>query len=123
MPDDREHEPPIAPAWVRAFPAAITVCDSGGIILEMNDTACEMFAEDGGATLIGSNVLACHPEPARTMLEHLLASGTPNVYTIEKSGKKKLIYQSPWYDDGKYCGFVEIAFVIPHELPHFVRKG
>ena len=44
-----------------------------------------------------------------------------NVYTIEKNGLKKLIYQSPWYQNGAYAGFIELSLEIPFELPHFVR--
>ncbi len=108
--------------WVREFPASITVCDEEGIILEMNDKSARTFEDDGGRKLIGSNVLDCHPEPARTKTERLLAAQEKNVYTIEKNGVKKLIYQSPWYKDGKYAGFVEIALEIPWDLPHFVRS-
>jgi transcriptional regulator with PAS, ATPase and Fis domain len=107
--------------WVKEFPASITVCDEEGVILEMNDKSVQTFAEDGGRKLIGSNILDCHPEPVRTKTEHMLAAQEKNVYTIEKNGVKKLIYQSPWYKDGKYAGFVEIALEIPWELPHFVR--
>jgi PAS domain-containing protein len=108
-------------AWIPEFAAAITVCDIDGTILEMNNRACATFAKDGGAALIGTNLYACHPEPARTKVEVLLKSGLPNCYTIEKDGVKKLIYQSPWYEDGKYRGLVEISFPIPSEIPHFVR--
>ena len=107
--------------WIREFPAAITVCDPQGIILAMNDKACFTFAEDGGANLIGTNILACHPEPSRTKLATLLESGTANVYTIEKDGIKKLIYQSPWYKEGKYAGLVEFSLPMPREIPHFIR--
>ena len=107
--------------WIRDFPAAITVCDAAGIILALNDRACAAFADDGGAALIGTNVLACHPEPARTKLAALLESGTLNVYTIEKNGVRKLIFQSPWYDEGRYAGFVELSLPIPREMPHFIR--
>jgi len=107
--------------WVRAFPGAVTVCDRDGVILEMNERSVASFAADGGAALIGTNVLDCHPEPARAKLAALLASGKPNVYTIEKGGVKKLIYQAPWYRDGAYAGFVELSLEIPFELPHFVR--
>ena len=109
--------------WVRELPVSITVCDAEGIITEMNDRAFATFAEDGGATLIGRNVLQCHPEPARTLLAHLLQTGTSNCYTIEKAGKKKLIFQSPWYEEGKYRGLVEIAIPLPENMPHFVRPS
>jgi transcriptional regulator with PAS, ATPase and Fis domain len=109
--------------WVREFPAAITVCDPQGILLAMNDRAVVVFADDGGDRLIGTNMLDCHPEPARTKAETLLKSGVPNVYTIEKAGIRKLIYQSPWYKDGTYAGFVELSLPIPGEIPHFIRDA
>jgi len=110
-----------APDWIKEFPGAITVCDRDGIILDMNDRAAQAFADDGGRALIGRNVLDCHPEPARAKLRGLLESGTPNVYTIEKKGAHKLIYQAPWYENGEYRGFVELSLEIPAAMPHFVR--
>ena len=109
--------------WIKEFPAAITVCDADGIILEMNDKAAKTFAADGGRKLIGSNMLDCHPEPARTKTERLLSSRERNVYTIEKNGVKKMIYQSPWYKNGEYAGFVELSLEIPFgDMPHFIRS-
>jgi len=107
--------------WAQEFPGAITVCDSEGIILEMNDKAVKTFQDQGGEKLIGTNVLDCHPEPARTKLKRLMDAQQANVYTIEKDGVKKLIYQAPWYEDGKYCGFVELSLEIPAQMPHFIR--
>ena len=109
-------------AWVREFPAAITVCDASGIILEMNERSCTTFAEDGGAALIGTNLYDCHPGLAREKVSALLKSGAPNCYTIEKRGIRKLIFQSPWFENGSYRGFVEISIPIPEQLPHFVRE-
>lgn len=112
----------MASDWVKEFPGAVTVCDRDGRIIEMNEKACNTFAKDGGAALVGKNVLDCHPEPARSKLKALMAEQKKNAYTIEKNGVKKLIYQSPWYEDGKYMGFVELSLEIPFEMPHFVRK-
>jgi len=109
--------------WVSQFPGAVTVCDRRGVILEMNERAVEVFAADGGRALVGRNLLDCHPEPARTRLQKMLAAGETNVYTIEKSGVKKLIYQAPWFRDGVYAGFVELSLVVPFALPHFVRDA
>jgi transcriptional regulator with PAS, ATPase and Fis domain len=108
--------------WIKEFPAAVTVCDATGVILEMNDRAAKGYEMDGGRALIGSNMLDCHPERARAKTEALLAAREKNVYTIEKNGIKKLIYQSPWYRDGQYAGFVEISLEIPVEMPHFIRS-
>lgn len=107
--------------WVKEFPGAITVCDQNGVIIEMNNRSIEAFNNDGGAGLLGKNVLDCHPEPSRTQLKELLASGKTNVYTIEKNGVKKLIYQSPWYRNRKYSGFVEFSLILPLNLPHHIR--
>ena len=106
--------------WVKEFPGTIEVCDLNGILLEMNDRAEE---QESGRERIGSNILDCHPEPARTKLQQMLESGQPNIYTIEKKGKKKLIYQAPWYTDGNLAGFVELGLDIPETMPHFVRRG
>src|SRR5215208_1915800 len=108
--------------WVKEFPAAVTVCDKEGIILELNDKAAKTYENDGGRKLIGSNVFDCHPEPARTKTERLLVASEKNVYTIEKNGVKKLIYQSPWYYSSEYAGFVELSLEIPFELSHFIRS-
>lgn len=109
-------------SWVKEFPGAVTVCDTDGIITEMNKKAAMVFEEDGGRALIGRNVLDCHPEPARSELADLMKTQKRNIYTIEKNGIKKLIYQSPWYHEGQYAGFIEISIEIPFEMPHFVRK-
>jgi len=110
------------PDWTMNFPAAITVCDPDGIILEMNAQSAQVFAADGGRLLIGKNLLDCHPEPARTKTQRLLASHEVNAYTIEKNGVKKLVYQAPWFKDGAYAGLVELSIQIPFELPHFLRS-
>ena len=109
-------------AWIKEFPAAVTVCDADGVILEMNDKATKTFEKDGGYKLIGSNMLDCHPDPARSKVERLLAAREKNVYTIEKNGVKKMIFQSPWYQNGEYAGFVELSLEIPFEMEHFIRK-
>ena len=109
--------------WLKEFPGDITVCDAAGVILDMNDGAAKTFAKDGGRNLIGTNLLDCHPEPSRTKVREMLASGQVNAYTIEKDGVKKLIYQAPWYQEGEYRGLVEVSLPLPDPLPHFVRDS
>lgn len=108
--------------WIKQFPGAVTVCDCKGTILEMNDKAAQTFEKDGGYSLIGKNLLDCHPEPARNKLQKMLDNCEKNIYTIEKNGVKKLIYQCPWFEDGQYAGFVELSLEIPFEMEHFVRS-
>ncbi|KGN90352.1 diguanylate cyclase [Porphyromonas crevioricanis] len=101
---------------------AITICDKDGIILEMNEQSRRVNLKPE-QELVGSNVLDCHPEPARSMLEKMMREQTKNAYTIEKGDVKKLIYQIPWYDEnGAYAGFAELSMVIPFEMPHKIRK-
>jgi transcriptional regulator with PAS, ATPase and Fis domain len=107
----------------REFPGALTISDREGVILYMNDAAAQVNEKQGGLKLIGQNVLDCHPEPARSKLKNLMDTQKKNVYTIEKKGKKKIVYQTPWYVEGLYQGFVELTFEIPFEMPHFVRQG
>lgn len=109
-------------AWVKELKAAITVCDRDGVALEMNDHAAETHEKDGGRALIGRSILDCHPERARALFEELLRTESLNVYTIEKNGVKKLIYQAPWYEAGVFRGIVEFSLPIPAEIPHFVRS-
>lgn len=107
--------------WIKEFPAAVTVCDANGIILEMNDKAARTFEKDGGYALIGKNLLDCHSDASRGKVERLLTARQKNVYTVEKNGVKKMIFQSPWYKDDQYAGFVELSLEIPFEMEHFVR--
>jgi transcriptional regulator with PAS, ATPase and Fis domain len=109
-------------AWIKEFPASVMVCDPDGILLEMNDKAAKAYTKEGGYALIGKNLFDCHPERARGKLESLLDKRQANIYTIEKDNVKKMVYQSPWYRDGKYAGFVELVLEIPFEMPHFIRK-
>ncbi len=55
--------------WFRDLPFAITLCDTDGILLDMKRAAEALFQSDGGRALIGTNVLDCHPEPARRKLQ------------------------------------------------------
>jgi transcriptional regulator with PAS, ATPase and Fis domain len=108
--------------WVKELPAEIMVCDSSGIILEMNAQAEVLFANDGGRGLLGTQVLACHPDPSRGKLETMLDKQTSNSYFNTENGEKRFFFQSPWYTTGQYAGFVEISFEVPEEIPHFARK-
>lgn len=104
---------------------AITVCDAGGNILDMNQHSADVNSH--GKKIVGYNLMDCHPEPAKTKLKQMLERGEQNVYTIEKtladgSKVKKLIYQTPWYKaDGQFGGLVEYSMEIPFDMPHHVR--
>jgi transcriptional regulator with PAS, ATPase and Fis domain len=110
-------------AWLDGIAVAATVCDQEGRCLYMNEQAAKTFAKAGGRALVGTNLLDCHDEPARSRFAAQLASPAPNTYTIEKNGVRKLIHQIPWYADGAFAGVVELSFELPPELPHFVRTA
>jgi len=108
------------PDWAQGTHCAITVCDLEGKVIYMNQRSCETFDRDG-QTMVGRNLMPCHSAPSQEKIRHMLASDTTNCYTISKGGVKKMIYQTPWRQDGKVCGLVEISMVIPDTLPHYNR--
>lgn len=108
--------------WCKELKVAITVIDKDGKILEMNEKSQAVFEKYGGVRLIGQSVYDCHSPASRQKLADLIANRETNCYTIEKNGAKKLIYQTPWYQDGEIGGLVELSMEIPFEMPNFIRK-
>ncbi len=108
-------------AWLDGIAVAATACDRQGTCIYLNQHAARQFAKDGGRDLVGKSLLDCHPEPARARFAAQLASPSPNTYTIEKQGVRKLIHQIPWFQEGELAGVVELSFELPAALPHFVR--
>ena len=108
-------------SWVKEFPGTVSVCDKNGVIIDLNDAALRLFAEDGGKKLLGSCIFDCHPEPARSKFKELMQSRRQNIYTIQKDGRRKLIFQTPWYLDGEYAGYLDMSVEIPWEMPHYNR--
>ena len=51
----------------------------------------------------------------------MLEKNIPHCYTITKRGKRKLIYQTPWRENGEVRGLVEFSFVLPDDMPHYDR--
>lgn len=102
--------------------AAVTVCDTDGTIVYMNERSAQVFNSDGGKELIGKSLFDCHPEPALSKVKELLTNGTTNIYSIEKNGMKKIIFQSPWFTKKTIGGMIEISIELPAEVRHFVRK-
>lgn len=109
----------IIPDWAKEMNCAVTVCNTEGIILYMNDKAKATFAKHGD--LIGKNLMGCHNDRSKDIIRDLLETGGSNAYTIEKEGLRKMIYQTSWRVDGKVAGLVEISMVIPSDMPHYIR--
>ena len=107
--------------WAENITAAVTICNLEGEILYMNKNSRNTFNKENPTSLVGQNLYDCHPEPSKTKLKELMDCQQDNIYTIEKKGVKKLIYQTPWYEDGIHQGLVELSIVLPNDMPHFVR--
>jgi transcriptional regulator with PAS, ATPase and Fis domain len=107
--------------WMKEFPAAITICDKDGVILDMNDKSVSTFEKDGGRQLIGKNLFDCHSQSSIDIIKNLLSEKRSHAYTIEKNGIHKFICQTPWFENGELKGLVELSIEIPPELPNFVR--
>lgn len=103
--------------WAKQTNCNITVCDTEGKIIFMNDNSLAKYGD-----IIGSNMFDCHNPNSKQKIMELIASGGSNSYTIERNGIKKFIYQTAWMEDGKTKGLVEFAMEIPDNMPHFIRK-
>lgn len=100
---------------------AVTICDSKLDIAYMNAKSHATFAQYGGASLVGSNLGACHKPGSVRKIGEIIAKAEPNVYTIKKDGIKKLIWQGPWTAEDGSTGLVEISIPLPEVMPHFDR--
>lgn len=103
------------------YPSAVTVCNKQALIVFMNKKALSTFEKWGGKTLLGKSLYDCHNPNSCKIIQQILETGVPNTYTIEKNGIKKLIHQSPWYQNNKIAGLIEISIELPSEMPHFNR--
>lgn len=96
---------------------SITVCDCEGIVLYQNDKSKQVNGD-----VVGKNLFGCHNPNSQAIIHRLIDGNETNSYTISKKGQKKLIYQTPWYNDGKVAGLIEYSLIIPEEMPHYVRS-
>lgn len=84
--------------WANEMNCAVTVCDTKGIILYMNEKACRTFAKHGD--LIGKNLFDCHNPQSQAKIRELLETGGVNAYTIEKNGGKRGVRPARWRNTG-----------------------
>ena len=105
--------------WADAIGCAVTICDTEGKIIYMNDLSRQTFASHGN--MVGQNLCPCHSQRSQDMIRHMLATGDTNAYTITKNGRQKLLFQTPWRKDGEIAGMVEISIPLPADMPHYDR--
>lgn len=106
--------------WFEELPCTLTICDRNYTILYMNGKAAEVNMEAGGKALIGKNLMDCHPLRAQKKLKRVMVSDRPNVYTTERKGVKKLVYQCHWKNRKGIGGLVELSFELPSDIPNLV---
>lgn len=108
--------------WIDGLALSITICDKSGKIIYLNDRSARQFVKYGGHQLIDKSLYDCHPEASCRKIRDLMAKPGTNIYTIEKSGIRKMIVQSPWFENEEFGGLVEFSFELPAEIPHFLRE-
>lgn len=115
------NEIPIFSDWLQTFDGSITVMDLNGKILFMNTAAGKVFEKFGGVNMVDSNIEECHQDAALQAIKNMLESDSRNIYTIEKNGVKKIVYQAPWYKNKHVAGLVSLSLAIPEKIPHYKR--
>ncbi|MEI7492425.1 MAG: PAS domain-containing protein [Bacteroidota bacterium] len=108
--------------WIEKLDGSVIVTDLGGKVIYANSMAERTFVKPGELSLLGRDLMGCHNENSKKIIGRIMDEKVKNVYTIEKKGKKKLIYQTPWIVDGELRGLVELSLEIPFDMPHFVRE-
>jgi transcriptional regulator with PAS, ATPase and Fis domain len=108
--------------YFEEIPVAVTITDIEGKIVYMNEKSANVFKKDGGKTLLNSSVYDCHNSISQEKIQQILEENKTNAYTIEKNGIKKMIFQTPWYENNKVSGMIEFSFEIPFEMLHFIRS-
>ena len=97
---------------------SMTVCNKEAVVLYQNAQSRQIFGD-----VVGNSLFECHPPKASEKIRELLATSGTNVYTISKNGMKKMIYQTPWFDEnGELQGLIEYSMILPEEMPHYIRK-
>lgn len=102
--------------WADELNCAVTVCDTEGMALYQNQHSITVNGD-----VRGKSIIDCHNPHSQAIIRRLLDEGGTNVYTIEKRGIHKMIYQTAWRREGKVCGLVEFSMEIPAEMPHYIR--
>lgn len=106
--------------WIDSLPGAVTVCNSEGFIVYMNQKSKDAFS-NGDDRMIGQSIYDCHSPDSVRIIQELLITGRSNSYTISKKGVRKFIHQTPFFQNGEIAGLVEFSFIIPEDLPHHNR--
>ena len=96
--------------------AAVTITDENFQITFMNDLSIVYYADDGGAKLIGTDVLECHNAEHQAIIRKAYAryragDFTPTRYRTEKEGESTVgIVHIPLMVEGQFRGVAELIW-------------
>jgi len=96
--------------------AAVTIADQDFQISFMNDRAAAFYAEDGGAELIGRNLLDCHNDEHKRVIRaaytrYRAGDLTPTRYRAQKEdGAPRSIVHIPLMVEGRFRGIAELIW-------------
>lgn len=91
----------------------VVICDTAHKIRYMNPAACESYAKDGGAALVGKDLMACHPPRSRAAIEKVVAwfsadRANNRVHTFYNKKDNRDVYMIALRnDDGALIGYYE----------------
>ena len=93
--------------------AAVVVCDTEHKIIYMNPVACRRYSKYGGQALLGKNLLHCHNDKSKEMINRVLAwfrsdSANNCVHTYYNEKENKDVYMIALRDEvGSLIGYYE----------------
>lgn len=93
--------------------SAVVICDTAHKIIYMNPVACQRYSKYGGGLLMGKNLLDCHNEKSREMINRVLAwfQADPchnRVHTYYNEKENKDVYMIALRDErGGLIGYYE----------------
>ena len=94
-------------------PTSVVLCDLEHTIVYMNPAAIRNYAKRGGAALIGRNLMACHNDESRALIEKVIewfkkSADNNRIYTFTNPKDNKDVYMIALRnDEGKLIGYYE----------------
>lgn len=93
--------------------APVVICDLQHTIVYMNPVACERYADEGGADLLGKSLLDCHNTKSNEMINRVIGwfredIGNNRIFTFRNQKENKDVYMVALRDEsGDLIGYYE----------------